>query len=58
MISLHLLIDLIEPIQAKIDKRLKLNKEWVIFELNKIRKDMTEHANEISSKIRNILKAK
>ena len=58
MISLHLLIDLMDPVQAKIEKKMKLNKDWVTFELNKIRQDMTYHADEIASKIRNILKAK
>jgi len=39
-------------------KKLELKKEWMIFELGKVRVDMTVHAEEIASKIRNILKAK
>lgn len=61
MISLTLLSDLIPYIQAKIEHRIKLNKENkenISDQARKVRQDLTSHAEEIASKVRDILKTK
>jgi hypothetical protein len=61
MISLTLLSDLIPYIQTKIENRIKLNKEnkeSINEQAKRVRQDLNSHAEEIGSKIRDILKTK
>jgi len=60
-ISLTLLVDLVPPLQTKLEKKIKLtneNREKVSEQAKKVRQDLVDHANEIASKIREILKSK
>jgi len=58
-ISLSLLADLIDPLYQNITKLdLKINQEWLNLEVAKVKHDVTIHINEISAKIRSILKSK
>jgi len=58
-ISLCLLADLIDPLYQNIIKLdLKLNQEWLNLEVVKVKHDINIHINEISGKIRSILKSK
>jgi len=58
-ISLSLLADLIDPLYQNITKLdLKINQEWLNLEVAKVKHDVTIHINDISAKIRSILKSK
>jgi len=58
-VSLSLLLELIDPLYERIKEQMPdLKQEWLSAEIGKIKNDLKHHINEITSKIRSILKTK
>jgi len=58
-VSLSLLLELIDPLHERIKEQIpNLKQEWLSAEIGKIKNDLKHHINEITSKIRSILKTK
>jgi len=52
-------MELIDPLHARIIEEIpNINKDWLDSEVLKVKSDLKQHINEITAKVRSILKSK